>query len=58
MKVLRVAIAVTLVAGVCLTGRAVYLHAKAGLAGILIQRAWEGSTQDGKPRPPWPWADT
>jgi sortase A len=57
VKFLRIAMALTLVAGCCLTSRAVYLHAKAELADILIHRAWEDSAQDGKPRPPWPWAD-
>jgi sortase A len=58
MKLLRIAITLTLVAGCCLTSRAVYLHAKAELAGILIHRAWEYSLRDGKPHPPWSWADT
>jgi sortase A len=44
--------------GAFLSGRAVYLHAKAELAGILIRRAWEQEVQSGKPRAPWPWADT
>lgn len=58
MKVLRHLIALILVAGTCLTGRAAYLHAKAELAGVLIRRAWEQSTHSGEPRAPWPWADT
>ena len=58
MRLLRIAIAVTLTAGYCLTSRAVYLHAKAELAGILIHRAWESTLRDGKPHPPWSWADT
>ena len=47
-----------LVVGACLTSRAVYLHAKTQLAGVLIRRAWEQSIQSGRPHPPWPWADT
>jgi sortase A len=58
VKVLRHLIALILVAGTCLTGRAAYLHAKAELAGVLIRRAWEQSTHSGVPRAPWPWADT
>lgn len=58
MKALRFLSALILIAGACLTGRAVYLHAKAKLAGVLIRRAWEQSLQSGEPRPPWPWADT
>ena len=40
MKLLRSIAAVILVAGMLLTGRAVYLHAKAELASVLIHRAW------------------
>lgn len=58
MKPLRYFVALTLVAGVCLTGRAVYLHAKAELAGVLIRRAWQVTAHSGESRPPWPWADT
>ena len=58
MKPLRYFVALTLVAGVCLTGRALYLHAKAELAGILIRRAWQVTVRSGESRPPWPWADT
>jgi sortase A len=58
MKPLRYFVALTLVAGVCLTGRALYLHAKAELAGVLIRRAWQVTAHSGESRPPWPWADT
>ena len=58
MKALRILCALLLVTGACLTGRALYMHAKAELAGILIRRAWEQSVQTGKPRAPWSWADT
>ncbi|HET6936829.1 MAG TPA: class GN sortase [Candidatus Angelobacter sp.] len=58
MKLLRAIAAVIVLAGVCLTGRALYLHAKAELAGILIRKAWEESVRSGKPYAPWPWADT
>ena len=58
MKVLRLLAAVIIIAGVCLTIRAAYMHAKAELAGVLIRRAWERSLQSGQRRPPWPWADT
>jgi sortase A len=34
------------------------MHAKAGLAGILVRRAWQQGVQSGKPQAPWPWADT
>ena len=58
MKPLRYFVALTLVAGVCLTGRVLYLHAKAELAGVLIRRAWQATARSGESRPPWPWADT
>lgn len=58
MKALRLAAALILLAGSCLTGRAVYLHAKAELASVLIRRAWEQSLLSGKPHAPWSWADT
>jgi sortase A len=58
MKALRLLAAVILIAGACLSGRALYLHAKAELAGILIRRAWEKSLQTGTPHAPWAWADT
>ena len=58
MKLLRVLLFLLLIAGGGLTSRAVYLHAKADLAGVLIRRAWRESVKNGEPRPPWPWADT
>ncbi len=58
MRALRLLSAAILLVGICLTGRAVYLHAKGELAGILIRRAWTQSIQTGKPHPPWSWADT
>ena len=58
MRTLRVVCVLALIAGGYLTARAAYMHAKAELAGILIRRAWEQEVQSGKPRPPWPWADT
>jgi sortase A len=58
MKALRAVAALVLITGICLTCRAVYLHAKAELAGILIRRAWEQSLKSGQAHAPWPWADT
>lgn len=58
MKLLRIFALLLLLAGGCLTARAAYMHAKAELAGILIQRAWNQSLKTGKPQPPWSWADT
>jgi sortase A len=58
MKALRLIALLILIAGGCLTARALYLRAKAELAGILIRRAWNQSLQTGTPHKPWPWADT
>ena len=58
MKTFRLTAWAIVVIGACLTGRALYLHAKAELAGILIRRAWQQSIGTGKPHAPWPWADT
>jgi sortase A len=58
MKTLRVVSALILIAGSCLTARALYMRAKAELAGVLIRRAWEQSVRSGQSRAPWPWADT
>ena len=58
MKPLRIFVALVLFAGASLTARAVYLDAKTELAGVLIHRAWDRTVTEGKPHPPWPWADT
>jgi sortase A len=58
VKVIRWLAVLTLVAGACLTARALYLHAKAELASVLIRRAWELTSQSGRPHAPWSWADT
>lgn len=58
MKPLRVFVALILFSGAALTARAMYLHAKAELASVLIHRAWQKTLAEGKPHPPWPWADT
>lgn len=58
MKTVRILTTALVLVGTCLTGRALYLHAKAELAGILIRRAWEQSVRTGKPHAPWAWADT
>lgn len=58
MKILRTTTALILIAGACLTGHALYLHAKAELAGMLIRSAWDQSVASGKAHAPWFWADT
>ncbi|MEO7199099.1 MAG: class GN sortase [Dokdonella sp.] len=39
-------------------GHAGYLHAKAGLAQVLLQHAWQQQLASGAVVKPWPWADT
>lgn len=39
-------------------GAALYIHAKAVLAQVLIQAAWERTRQGAQAVKPWPWADT
>jgi len=39
-------------------GHAGYIEAKAGLAQMLLQHAWQRSLHDRTPVRPWPWADT
>src|SRR5690349_15159076 len=58
MKPLRIFVALILFSGASLTARAMYLDAKAELASVLIHRAWSKTVANGKPHPPWPWADT
>ena len=57
-QVSRILLALLLLAGGSLTSRAVYLHAKATLAGVLIRHAWQENARTGESRPPWPWADS
>jgi sortase A len=57
VRALRMLCVLFFISGASLTARALYLHAKAELAGVLIRRAWAQS-QSGKSHAPWPWADT
>jgi sortase A len=43
--------------GSLLLGEQGYLKVKARLAEILIGRAFAAHLEDGRPHPPWPWAD-
>jgi sortase A len=58
VKAIRVFCALLLISGAGLTVRALYMHAKAELASVLIRRAWEKSVRTGEFQAPWPWADT
>ncbi len=46
------------VAGSMSFGHGAYLYAKAQLAQVLLQSAWERTRDTGIPARPWPWADT
>lgn len=39
-------------------GHAGWIEAKAMLAQVLLQRAWDHTLATGEPARPWPWADT
>jgi sortase A len=55
---LRWIAAACLALGLALTGNAIYIHAKAILAQVLLHRAWVATQATGVPTKPWPWADT
>jgi sortase A len=44
--------------GTILFGDGAYIHAKAWLAQVLLERAFDRSIAAGQPVKPWPWADT
>ena len=45
-------------AGLILFGQGAYIHAKAVLAQVLLQRAFAKTLATGHPTKPWSWADT
>ena len=45
-------------AGAILFGQGIYIHAKAMLAQVLLQRAFAETIATGRAVKPWPWADT
>jgi sortase A len=47
-----------LLGGIVLVGQAVYIHAKALLAQILLERAFAQTLASGHDVKPWSWADT
>lgn len=44
--------------GIWQTGSGAWIHAKAQLAQVLLERAWEKTLAGGAQARPWPWADT
>jgi sortase A len=55
---LHAAAVAVLLAGLWLIGSALYVHAKALLAQILLNRAFAAEIASGAILKPWPWADT
>jgi sortase A len=45
-------------AGLILFGQGAYIHAKARLAQVLLERAFEKTIATGRETKPWSWADT
>ena len=52
------AVLVLAIAGAFLFGQGIYIHAKAMLAQVLLQRAFAETIATGHAVKPWPWADT
>jgi sortase len=50
--------AVLALAGSAMFGHGVYIHAKALLAQVLLERAFDETIARGRPVKPWSWADT
>jgi sortase A len=46
------------IAGLILFGQGAYIHAKAQLAQVLLERAFTKSIASGRETKPWSWADT
>jgi sortase A len=54
----RVSSALLFALAAVLLGNAGYLQAKAALAQVLLERAWQRSLAGERAARPWPWADT
>src|ERR1700758_2853371 len=52
------AAAILCVTGLVLFGPGVWIHAKALLAQVLLERAFSASLASGEPVKPWSWVDT
>lgn len=50
--------ALVVVLGLALCAQGLWIPAKAALAQVLLERAFEQSVATGRPVKPWPWADT
>ncbi len=54
----RVLAALLAIAGLVLSGQGLWIHAKAILAQVLLERAFAASLTSGHVVKPWPWLDT
>ena len=50
--------AILALVGLVLFGQGVYIHAKALVAQVLLERAFDQTIATGRPTKPWSWADT
>jgi sortase A len=57
-KTLRWLVLALALAGAALFGQGAYMHAKAWLAQVLLERAWQRTLAGEASVKPWPWADT
>ncbi len=57
-RVPTAAAAILCVTGLVLFGQGIWIHAKALLAQVLLERAFAASLAAGRPVKPWSWADT
>ena len=57
-KLLVGAVALLSVIGLWEVGHGAWIHVKARLAQLLLQRAWERTLRGEAAAKPWPWADT
>lgn len=55
---LRIAAALIALIGTILLGQGSYIHSKAMVAQVLLERAFTASLASGQPVKPWSWADT
>ncbi len=55
--ILLAATACLFILGIGLFGHGLWIHAKAQLAQVLLERAWTQTSVEGVSAKPWPWAD-
>ena len=56
--IVRALAALLVLAGLAQVVQGGWVHAKAALASLLLERAWQRTRVEGDELPPWPWADT